>query len=411
MTSQLVIMNQLAIAVATDTLTSRQSAGDTKTAPSASKVYELPVPATGVVLHCGAVYVGGTSWRLLVREWSRSSSPLTAPTMSDYRDAFGAWTNQHASGMGLEDVYGVIGRLGPIEMAGGHIGWLANDLNKDAKSALAADAKAADADTAKAIHEVIKRWYATEVFSDLSEENAKALIAEAQIDLAVVFSSALGFAEDFKFGSKTIAAVKDFAVAALRCIPTWESSSTDLHFVGFGAQEALGQVAKLQIFGFWGGRLRTTTKNIGALTPYEYPYFIPIAQSRAIDAFWNGSSDDFVHAVQSAARSAIGQIEGVAPENVEKALDVMNEQIGAFSNENFREPMFSTIRSLAISNLGKFADFLIHLQAFRSATDEGEATVGGFVESLVITPEHGVRWRHRLSTDVRGIEDSSHAFD
>ena len=115
--------------------------------------------------------------------------------------------------------------------------------------------------------------------------------------------------------------------------------------------------------------------------------------------------------MQSAARSAIGQIEGVAPENVEKALDVMNEQIGAFSNENFREPMFSTIGSLAISNLGKFADFLIHLQAFRSATDEGEATVGGFVESLVITPEHGVRWRHRLSTDVRGIEDSSHAFD
>ena len=411
MTSQLVIMNQLAVAVATDTLTSRQSAGDTKTSPSASKVYELPAPATGVVLHSGAVYVGRTSWRLLVREWSRSSIPLTAPTMSDYRDAFGAWANQHASGMGLEDVYGVMERLGSDEMAGGHIGWLANDLSKDAKSALAADAKAADADTAKAIHEATKRWYATEVFSDLSEDNAKALIAETQVDLAIVFSAALGFAEDFKFGSKTLAAVKDFAVAALRCIPTWESSATNLHFVGFGAQEALGQVAKLEIYGFWGGRLRATTRNFGAQTPYEYPYFIPIAQSRAIDAFWTGSSGDFDHAVESAARSAIGQIDGVTPENVDKAVKAMNEHIGAFSNENFRNPMFHTIGSLAISNLGKFADFLIHLQAFRSATDEGEATVGGFVESLVITPEHGVRWRHRLSTDVRGIEDSSHAFD
>jgi hypothetical protein len=411
MTSQLVIMNQLAIAVATDTLTSRQSAGDTKTSPSASKVYELPSPATGVVLHSGSVHIGRTSWRLLVREWSRSSSPLTAPTMSDYRDAFAAWTNQHASGMGLEDVYGVIDRLGAIKSEGGHIGWLSVELGADVRNALIADAKAADADTAKAIHEVIKRVYSTEAFPDLSEENAKALIAETQLDLGVTFQTAYSLLADFKLGPKTLHALEDFAVAALRCIPAWERSSIDLHFVGFGAQEALGQVAKLGIYGYWGGRLRSTTMNLGAQAPYEYPYFYPIAQSRAIDAFWTGSSGDFDHAVSAAARNAILAIEGVTPENADKAVGAMNEQITNFSQEKFRNPLFQTIGSLAISNLGKLADFLIHLQAFRSATDEGEATVGGFVESLVITPEHGVRWRHRLSTDVRGIEDSSHAFD
>ena len=61
------------------------------------------------------------------------------------------------------------------------------------------------------------------------------------------------------------------------------------------------------------------------------------------------------------------------------------------SDELYRFPMYRTIEALGISNLGKFADFLIHLQAFRSATDEGEATVGGLVESLTISPEHGVR--------------------
>ena len=411
MTSQLVIMNQLAIAVATDTMTSRESLGVIKTLPSASKLYELPAPATGIVLHSGVVDVGRTSWRLLVREWSRSSSPLSAPTMSDYRDSFAAWVNQHATGMGLEDVYGVTDRLGPIEMDGGHIGWLAKELSQDVRSTLAADAKAADADTAKAIHEVIKRAYSTDAFPDLSEENAKALIAEAQLDLDVIFRLALGFSEDFKFGAKTMLAVKEFAIAALRCIPLWEDTGNDLHFVGFGAQESLGQVAKLVIHGFWGGRLRTTVSNIGSQVPYEYPWFIPIAQSRAIEAFWTGSSTDFDYAVESAARNAMGQIEGVTPENVDKVVKAMNEQIDAFSYSNFRIPLRQTIDVLAISNLGKFADFLIHLQAFRSATDQGEATVGGFVESLVITPEHGVRWRHRLSSDVRDIEDSSHAFD
>jgi hypothetical protein len=331
--------------------------------------------------------------------------------MSDYRDAFAAWTNQHASGMGLEDVYGVIARLGAIESEGGHIAWLSTELGADVINALIADAKAADADTAKAIHEVIKRVYSTDAFPDLSEENAKALIAETQLDLGVTFQIACSLLEDFKFGPKTLHALEDFAVAALRCIPAWERSSIDLHFVGFGAQEALGQVAQLGIYGYWGGRLRSTTMNLGAQAPYEYPYFYPIAQSRAIDAFARGSSWDFDHAVSAAARNAILAIEGVTPENADKAVGAMNEQIVNFSQERFRNPLFQTIGGLAISNLGKLADFLIHLQAFRSATDEGEATVGGFVESLVITPEDGVRWRHRLSSDVRGIEDSSHAFD
>lgn len=418
MTSQLVIMNQLAIAVATDTLTSRQSGGDWKTTPSASKLYELPAPAIGVVLHSGYVAIGRTSWRLLVREWSRSSIPLSAPTMSDYRDAFGAWVHQHASGMGLEDVYGVIHRLGrdccPTEAASGHFGWLVKELSQDVKNALAADAKAADADTTKVIHGAIERYYATEVFSDMTVEKATVLIAESQLDVTEIFRLALNLPENFKFGKKTLAAVNDFAVATLRCIPTWENSPwyrCDLNFVGFGAQESLGQVARLGIHGFWGGSLRATRSYFGSQTPYEYPIIVPIAQSRAIEAFWTGSSSDFDYAVSTAARDAMLAIEGVSAEKADKAVEAMNEQIANFSEEKFQNPLLRTIDGLAISNLGKFADFLIHLQAFRSATDEGEATVGGFVESLVITPEHGVRWRHRLSSDVRDIEDSSHAFD
>jgi len=99
------------------------------------------------------------------------------------------------------------------------------------------------------------------------------------------------------------------------------------------------------------------------------------------------------------------------PDKVSAVVDAVHEELNEFADENYRSPMDETVGSLGISNLCKFAEFLLHLQAFRSATDEGEATVGGHIESLVITPEHGVRWRNRISDEIHSIEDSSHAFE
>jgi hypothetical protein len=410
-TAQLVLINQLAIAVATDTLTSWESAGVVKTFPSASKVYELPAPATGVVLHSGRVAIGRTSWRLLVREWTRSSNNLSAPTMADYRDSFTKWVNEHASAMGLDDTYGVSERLGPHEHEGGHIGWLAVELGDSMRTAILDDPKKADSEASEAIHSIIKKSYSTDAFDDLSQAAAKALITKAKVDLGENFRVALQIPEGFHFSQKISAALSDFATAALRHIPTWETSSTDLHFVGYGVRQSLGNIAKLGIFGYWGGALRISTTNLGAESPWEYPIICPIAQSSAIDAFWTGISDGLADAIFDAVNNALKQINGASNEDVEKALGLVGDQINVYREEKFTSPMFQAIGTLAISNLGKFAEFLIHLQAFRSATDESEATVGGFVESLVITPEHGVRWRHRLSADVRDIEESSHPFD
>ena len=404
-------MNQLTIAVSSDTLTSRQSRGDTKTWPSASKIYELPAPAVGVVMHCGEVAIGQTSWRLIVREWSRHSGGLGGATMTSLRDSFSAWVTANSGRLGLTDDDGVWSRLGPFERDRGHIGWLANYLPMDLRQAYFSDPNGNDAAMATAIRKVVADNYATDPFPDIDVDKAKALIEHAKVDLVANFKRSLDQDDAFEVHKESAAAVEEFAIAALRCIPTWERGGVDLHFVGYGAGEVLGQIAKLAVLGFWGGQLRASTRELGSTVPGEYPFFYPIAQTTAIDAFWTGSSGDFDHAVERAARGAFGAINGLKVEDVEKAITAMNDEISSFSRDRYRIPMFQTIDGLGISNLGKFADFLLHLQAFRSATDEGEATVGGFVESLVITPEHGVQWRHRISDGIHEISNSSHAFE
>jgi hypothetical protein len=138
---------------------------------------------------------------------------------------------------------------------------------------------------------------------------------------------------------------------------------------------------------------------------------VPIAQRSAIDAFYTGTDGFFDKAIRGAVRNAVGQLDGVDADKVDEVVSSVQDELSEFSNNRYRSPMDVTVGSLGISNLGKFAEFLLHLQAFRSATDDGEATVGGHIESLVITPEHGVRWRNRLSDEIHGIEDSSHAFE
>jgi len=401
-------MNQLAVAVASDTLTSWRSQ---KTSPSRSKIYELPAPAIGVVAHCGDVFLQGASWRLLIRDWSRSVTPLGAPRMADYRDGFTHWVNQHAAGLALSDDIGVAIRLGEVEIDGGHIGWLAAEMGSTNREEILRDPIGADEDLAGVIMKVTEDQFPRQPYADISEEQAKRLIAEAGVDIEANFRSALKLDDDALIGPATQSALLKYCIAVLRGSPNWEQPTIELSFAGYGSQESLGQVARIGIYGYWGGQLRFDTHDIGSDTPTFYNYVVPIAQRSAIDAFYTGTDGFFDKAIRGAVRNAVGQLDGVDADKVDEVVSSVQDELSEFSNNRYRSPMDVTVGSLGISNLGKFAEFLLHLQAFRSATDDGEATVGGHIESLVITPEHGVRWRNRLSDEIHGIEDSSHAFE
>lgn len=59
-------------------------------------------------------------------------------------------------------------------------------------------------------------------------------------------------------------------------------------------------------------------------------------------------------------------------------------------------PMLDTIGSLSLIDVASLARSLVGMQAIRSAASPEPASVGGFIESLVIDRTHGIRWIHRL---------------
>ena len=95
MTSQIVVMNQGGISIASDTLTSNSEPhGEIKTIPSNSKIHQLESAHLVAVLHCGSVFLGGVQWETLVREWSLSLEKRL-PHLIDYVKNFEDWISKN----------------------------------------------------------------------------------------------------------------------------------------------------------------------------------------------------------------------------------------------------------------------------------------------------------------------------
>ena len=95
MTSQIVLINQAGIGIASDTLVSREEGSNRhKTFPSSNKIYELGGDHKVVVLHSGSTMIGGINYGLLIREWAlQQTNPL--PALADYPRQFENWLSNY----------------------------------------------------------------------------------------------------------------------------------------------------------------------------------------------------------------------------------------------------------------------------------------------------------------------------
>ena len=405
MTSQIVLMNQLSIALASDTLTSRNEAsGETKTYPSMSKIFALESPHQLAVLHCGCTELGDAHWRMLVTEWSRT---LTAPLskVTEYADNFVAWLGATASRLGLNDDSSF------RQIFFTQFSVFANVKTDEIAKALGQKGHRKSAEYASDLTQLLKAFQeqvcTEELYRDMSDDVAAKLIAKAGTNPIESFRVALNIDPDLEFSEELEKAINSFALASL--VRYVDSSETvDLTFVGYGSDEYFGQISRRFFTGFYGGHARFKSIDIGSNSPSDYSYTVPLAQSRAVGPFLYGLDGEMTETIAQhigdAASSDLKMNEKDSKELVSKAMDRISEWI----NDEYASPMFRTLDALGPSALARYADLLIRMESLRSATLKDEATVGGVVESLSINRSTGVEWHHRVGHDFQSIEASSH---
>ena len=405
MTSQIVLMNQLSIAIASDTLTSRnEESGDTKTYPSMSKIFALNGPHQIAVLHCGCTNLGDAHWRMLVTEWSRSLQvPLAKVT--DYAENFMEWLATHSERLGLT-ADSSFKQIFQTQFT------IFRDVNRTAiAQALGRDGHRKSKDFGKELVALLESFLVDrcteERFADLTDEVAAKALQAAGTNPVDIFRGVLDIEVDVEFPSELIDTITKIAVAFIaRYVDS--SETVDMTFVGYGNDEYFGQVCRRFMTGYYAGKMRFKALDLENTSPGDYPYAIALAQDRAIRPFLHGVDNAMRGRIaNSFSEVAIGELK-LDEEKVKHIVDTAMTKLSSWLQSEYSNPMFSTLDALGPTALSRYADLLIRMESLRSATLRGEATVGGIVESLSISRSAGTEWHYRLGHDVQPIEASSH---
>lgn len=407
MTSQVVIITQSGIGIASDTMTSWEAhGGGSKTSPTANKIYELGASHKVVALHSGGTTVGGLTYDLLVREWALTqTTPL--PALADYPRTFDSWFANY--------------RKFDIN-EGSEVGRMMCDAFHQflRGSSWLSEIKGSDNFTTMAQEQVTQlaselREYADRVFVDdepgpipsVSEEELRtAFQRQRWIKLYEHFyedvEEYLPQRPEWPQAPEVAEALEDFAVKRLLY---WcpSSSTAQLNWVGFGSEEPIGGVIRVLVNGYYLGRLQGIVDKRAPAANNTGVFVMPIAQVDAIEDFVYGLSSHRAHTLTDMGQFALRKVaEGLPDSAIAQFREVFYPELMHYLRHEFRDPLYQTLRGLSLSSLVGFCESLVNLQRLRSAVSSDEATVGGVIESLSISRSRGLKWHVQL-------EDGNHA--
>jgi hypothetical protein len=386
-TSQIAIFNPLGVAVASDTVITISGERGRKTTNNAQKMWELGAPHLIVVIQSGAVPSNGVHTQLLIREWSRTLKEQL-PTVEDYARSFADWFTA------APDIVPTESELREIHLQ-------LNDHYYEVRRRVAVDT--ADTDDPKEIAECFEYharsgfdWLSNlENFAGVTDEDDAELLEKVGVDLNekldIIFEGVPGLDEAREI------LLRSAPLVLSRVQPS--DLDTDLGFIGFGAEEYFAKSVRVSCRARYGDVARLTIENpFGATAESQSGSIATFAQEQAISGFLRGAQYDVM---ESAFRYVWGHLsDGIDDEDqlneTREFMRGLRQHVDKFQMENFVSPMLDTIGALSLTDVANLASSLVGMQAIRAAASPEPASVGGYIESLVIDRAEGIRWIQRL---------------
>ena len=391
MTSQLFLFNQRCAVVASDTLTShRNNHGGWSSSPNNSKIFTLGEQHRLAIASSDCAQVAKFHVERLIHEWASS---LAEPfdTLGDYVDSFTRWASSTLNNLGLDhktnalvvirhELKDLVGITGIRKLASAHSRGEVDDTASEAQMV-----------------EILKIYAAENFvcseFEDLPMAKAKILVQTLKKKVVKLFAEATGESNrTYSPGFKN-ELIDFFSNLICRFVPATEGMAT-LNFIGFGSDVLFPGRIRIDIRGFYAGKIRFRVREIRNGGSDSGPAFQSNAQSSAIDAFTNGMDDNFRWALTRAADQLLSKITTVTDDERHKFRKELDGAVNEIVGQHFVNPFLAALSGMSMTQMVQLADQLIQLQCLRSQLAECDVTVGGPVEVVSITRHEGVVW-HR----------------
>ena len=398
MTAQVVIMNKLTAALASDSSVTMSRNGEIKRSfLTAEKIFPLGQPHRVAVLSSGDAELLGVPFALLLAEWGRSLEDEPRGRVSDYASSFCSWVEQQSG-------------LFTTDAQDDYLSWVLRDyflavrrdlLERCTEAGLTED-KWRSPEAKTLVEEVVggrlERLRGLPKCTNLGAVDPVAFFEQH----VSVLHDALEWVFDDTPRSKAGDNLLHQVAQAL--LPAREPFSTDatLVFVGFGQQELFPASQGLDLSGMFAGKLKSFFSDYVTVSVTDGACISGYGQREAMDTFLEGYHGDFLEAAHrrleealNAARSGGG--DATKAEQLSKEQhDALVEDFSKLSWKEYVEPLVNTVAGLPEADVARMAEALVGLQVLRLLTRAEAETVGGPVDVGVLTGEEGFSWfRHK----------------
>jgi hypothetical protein len=399
MTCQLVLFNGYGAVLASD---SAVTMGNRRVYDTAEKITPLPAPHQIAILDSGSAFLHQFPVQVLLEEFGKTLGTTRLSTAVEYQRKFVEFLESSAL---FSDEVQNSAFCGHIE---NHISSLKNAITKQFPSPDRTH------DEMSQIITYWREWYEKYAPNQGSDDEWFDGLWEINIDeISNIFGRY--FNDQELIDSIITDLFSELAAYATRA--PQHGGNTTLSFVGYGEHELMPSYSQFHFLGFTGNKLQhwhLANDKFDSADPLNRVGVKLIAQTDAIETFIRGFARDAHESARSILRDTIGQISDVTKsaetppnedsegevedlmakrqEELKRNAEAKIDELGSAREEEF----YDVIAGLPPATLATVAESLIGIQSLHQAVTAKLNTVGGPIDTAMITRANGFQWiRHK----------------
>ena len=187
-------------------------------------------------------------------------------------------------------------------------------------------------------------------------------------------------------------------------------SKTGLVVAGFGESEFMPALVEFHVYGVMGGVLRRRPNGERNVTDHNHALVLPFAQREMVDLFMSGVDPQLREAYTSVLRTIATSLPVHLAKLASMTSNGVSEHFGSIGQELFERyndeltghiqdhhvlPILDAVSALPIGELGVMAETLVNLTSFKRRVTLDAETVGGPIDTAVISKGDGLVWIRR----------------
>lgn len=416
MTSEVVVMNRLAVALAADSATTVSGPNSQKIWNSANKLFALSKSHPVGVMFYNNASILGVPWETIIKEYRAALGCKSFDTLEEYGSDFLTFLNEARLMFPAE-----IQRDYFMRSFRAMLKRYADDAHKAYIDALVERTPTTEADEfLKVIEGQLAEW---EQLEDLNTTPAHAeggLLGAYGDDIEVAINSAV---EHLTFDDLEPVRERLRRLGVLSVVKAeFGDEYTGIVFAGFGDKQHFPVVQSMKIGGVILDYVRHSTPDVEAVSDQNPSSVTPFAQSEMVTTFLEGINprlrtsfvrnfvilalglpDTVIDAISDLDDTQKSHWKTQVRGQAGSAIKAMLDKLKRHRYENHYAPIHAALVHLPKDELANVAESLVNLNSFQKKVSMDDETVGGPIDVAVISKGDGLVWikrKHYFSREL-----------